>query len=183
MCQGLEACLRRSLGRFLLYHFLLEMWRWFINKKKTQSSSNQQFTNTYGWQSAPISSEMQGVIDMANQPVAADPSIQHRYASMEEDVRRSTQDPFGAATSPDVRAKSQLSRILTVQRDRDKAMREGELDRQNLQFGRKTAAAALTMPQLVQTGGNSSGTQNTTQSGGFWASVVPGVASGAMAAF
>lgn len=145
----------------------------------TKTNSNQAFTSQYDWLSSPVNSQMQGVLDMANKPVQADPSIQHRYASMEEDVRRSTADPFGAGTSADVRQKSQLSRILGVQKDRDKAMREGYHQAEDTSFGRKTAAAALTMPQLVQTGGTSTGNQMTTQNPGWMSYVTQGVGAAA----
>ncbi len=145
----------------------------------TKTTSNQAFTSSYDWRSAPVNAQMQDVIDMARRPVSVDPSTFHRYASMEEDVRRSTDDPFGPGTSADVRQKSQLSRILNVRRDRDKAMREGYADAENTSFARKSAAAAMTMPQMVQTGGTSSGTQNTVQNPG-WGQMVGQVAGAAI---
>lgn len=137
----------------------------------TKTQSNSSFTSQYDWMSAPINAQTQGVIDMANGPVAQDPSTFQRFGEMEEEVRRSTADPFGAQTSPDVRAKSQLSRILTIKRDRDKALREGYAEAENTKFARKTTAAAMTMPQAFQTGGTQSGTQNTQQNPG-WGSTV-----------
>lgn len=153
-----------------------------MSKKKTTTTENQQTTNQYGWESAPINEQMQGVIDLANKPIQADPSIQHRYAAMEEDVRRSAADPFGAGTSADVRQKSQLSRILGVQKDRDKAMREGYHQAEDSAFSKRTAAAALTMPQLVNTGGTSTGNQVTTQSGGILGPISDAVKTGAQVA-
>ena len=134
----------------------------------------------------PITPEMQAVIDASKEPTAIDPSIGNRYAQMKEQVVRSYDDPFGAATSPDTRHKAQLSRMLTIDQQRDMAMREAYHDASQTGFAKKTAAAALTMPQMVQTGGSSSGTQNTVQSGNFWANAMPivgGIASGATAAF
>lgn len=156
-----------------------------MSKKKTETKSNQQFTNSYGFMNTPITAEMQSVIDASKEPTQVDPSIGNRYATMKEDVVRSYDDPFGAATSPDTRHKAQLSRMLTLDRDRDKSMREGYHDASQTGFMKKTAAAALTMPQMVQTGGSSSGTQNTVQSGNFWANAMPimtSVAGGAAAA-
>jgi hypothetical protein len=157
-----------------------------MNKKKsnTTSSSNQTYQTNYGYMTPPITPETQSLIDMSNQPVAADPSIQHRYASMESELDRSYSDPFGAYTTPDVREKSFRSGKLKLLAERDKAMREGELDRQNIMFARKLGVAGFRQPQLVSTGGNSSGsgTQNTVQQGGFWEAVLPGIAGGAGAA-
>jgi|SRR5580765_1835104 len=133
----------------------------------TDTKSSQQFSSQYAWNTPPINAQTQSVIDAANAPVEADPATIGRYGAMEETVRHQTNDPFGAATSPDVRAKSQLSRILSIQRDRDQAMRADRHDAQASSFARKTAAAALTTPQLTQTGGTSSGTQNTTQNPGW----------------
>jgi hypothetical protein len=145
----------------------------------TKTSTNQAYTSTYDWKSAPVNAQMQGVIDLANKPVSVDPSTQQRYGEMEEQVDRSIDDPFGPATSPDVRAKARLSRVLTIRRDRDKAMREGYADAENTSFARKSAAAALTMPQLVQSGGTNTGTQNTTQNPGWMSYVTQGIGAAA----
>lgn len=143
----------------------------------TKTSSNQSFTSRYDFLNVPINAQLQSVLDMANEPVGADPSITHRYASMEDEVRRSNADPFGAGTSADVRQKSQLSRILGIQKERDKAMREDHYRAKDTEFARKSAAAAFTMPQAVQTGGTSTGNQTTSQNQG-WGGAVPGIAGG-----
>lgn len=148
----------------------------------TKTTSNSSFTSNFDWKGAPINAQTQGVIDMSNKDVGTDPATIGRWAGMEEEVRRSGDDPFGAATSPDVRAKSQLSRILSIRRDRDQAMRSDYHQGQDTMFARKTAAAALTMPQLVQTGGSSQGTQNTTQNPG-WGQTVGTIAGAAIGAF
>lgn len=125
---------------------------------------------------------MQGVIDMANAPVGTDPASMGRWAGAEEAVVRSNADPFGPGTSPDVRAKAQLSRILDIKKQRDQAMRGDYHDSQNMKFAQKTTAAAMTMPQMVQTGGSSHGTSNTVQGQNFWATAAPmvgGIAQGA----
>jgi hypothetical protein len=61
----------------------------------TKTNTNQQFTSSYDWKSAPVNAQMQGVIDLANKPVSVDPSTQQRYGEMEEQVDRSMDDPFG----------------------------------------------------------------------------------------
>ena len=155
-----------------------------MSKKKTETKQNQQYSNTYGWMNTPINAQMQNVIDMANQPLQSkiDPSIQHRYAAMGEELERSYLDPFGPATSPDVRAKALRAAKLKLGAEADKAKRESFDDRSGEQFMRSVTAASMTAPQLVSTGGSSSGTSNTVQSGNFWANAMPiigGVASGA----
>ncbi len=142
-----------------------------MTKSRTNTTSsgsqNSQYSNQYGWQQAPINAQTQAVIDAANGPTAVDPSVQHRYASMAEDLERSYSDPFGAGTSPDVREKAQRSGKMKLGAERDKAMRESYYEGQGMKFGQKLAAAGLTQPTLVNTGGSSSGSssgqQTTTQ--------------------
>lgn len=143
--------------------------------KKTKTTSNQQYSNNYGYMNTPINAQMQAVIDASTKKDQVDPSIMHRYAEMGEDLKRSYMDPFGAATSPDVREKAQRSGLMKLGAQRDKAMREGYNEIQGLQFGRQMAAASLTAPQLVQTGGNASGTQ-TTKEPFNWGSLISGAA-------
>lgn len=126
----------------------------------------------------PINAQMQNVIDMANQPLEArvDPSIMHRYASMGDKLERSYLDPFGPQTSNDARFKAIKSARLKLGAERDKAMRESYDDRSGEQFGRAMAAASLTAPQLVQTGGTASGTQQTVQPSNIWGNIISGAA-------
>lgn len=148
-----------------------------MGSKKTKTTSNQQYSNTYGYMNTPVTHEMQHVLDMANQPLQAriDPSIFHRYAEMGAELERSYMDPFGAATSPAVREKALRAQKLKLGADRDKALRESYDDRSGEQFARAMAAASLTAPQLVQTGGNASGAQQTSQPFN-WGSVIGGAA-------
>jgi hypothetical protein len=147
-----------------------------MGKKKTETKQNQSFSNSYGFMNTPVTPQMQAVIDASNEKLQSrvDPSIFHRYASMKDDVERSYNDPFGAATSADVREKAKRSQMFKVDLERDKAIRESYDDRSGEQFARQMAAASLTMPQMVQTGGNSNGTQTTTQGGGMAGQIIGG---------
>lgn len=148
-----------------------------MGSKKTKTTTNQQFNSTYGYMNSPITPEMQAVIDSSKEKLQArvDPSIFQRYAQMKDDVVRSYADPFGAATSPDARAKAQRSQMFRIDSARDKALRESYDDRSGEQFARQMAAASLTAPQLVQTGGSSSGQQVTSQPFN-WGSLIGGAA-------
>ena len=128
---------------------------------KSKQQTQQQNTNTWGYQQAPITPYTQAAINASD--VTEDPSIQNRYASMEDDVRNSYDDPYGAYTSPDVRQKSMLSRLLKLNTERDKALSENRFNTQQQRFGNKVSIAQLTAPSLVQTGGSSSGTVTQSQ--------------------
>jgi hypothetical protein len=123
-----------------------------MNKKKsnTTSSIKPNVPDNYGYMTPPINARKhRALIDMSNQPVAADPS--HSASLCVDGKRTGPQlfDPFGAYTTPDVREKSFRSGKLKLLAERDKAMREGELDRQNIMFARKMGVAGLRQPQLV----------------------------------
>jgi hypothetical protein len=133
-----------------------------MTKSKVQTAQNSSFTNTYGYSAPPVTPEIQAVLDAANKGVQVDPSTQQRFAAIEEDARRSYDDPFGAGTSPDVRAKAQRSRFFSIGVARDKAMREGYFDAEQASFGRKVTASAATTPNFIQTGGDARGNTNTT---------------------
>lgn len=144
-----------------------------MGKSKNKTTTTQQqtgttagtTTQTYDWKAPPINAQTQDVIDMANEPVGSDPSIAHRFAGMEEEVRRRYQDPMGAYTTPFVRQAAQLGSILKIQTERDKAMREDYHGQQGTKFNQKLAAAGLTMPSLVGTGGSTSGSYSGSSSG------------------
>jgi len=131
----------------------------------------------------PITPEMQGVLSMAAAPTMVDPSSQHRFGELKEQTQRSYDDPFGPGSSPDARAKALRSRFQHISLLGDKAQREDYAAAQNAKFAQKIGAAQLTMPTLVQQGGNSSGTATTSQGGGFWSSLGNGILGGIGAAF
>ncbi len=145
-----------------------------VTKTTTQQQQNQQYqgtasqsganTNTYGFMSAPINAQTQGVIDAANTPAGSDPGLHARYAQAEEDVRRQYQDPMGAYTTPFVRQRAQLEQMQKIRASEDQAKREDYYNQQQQQFGRKLAAAQLTNPTLVNTGGTQTGTSSTSGS-------------------
>lgn len=161
-----------------------------MTKSKTSTTStgsqSSQYSNQFGWAEAPINAQMQRVIDDANAPAHADPSTMHRFAAAEEQLDRSYNDPFGAATSPDVREKAQRSGHLTLTRERDKAMREGEFEANQVKFGQRLAAAGLTQQQLINTGGTSSGSQqghqDTTSRPSTFSMITQGIGAGAQVA-
>jgi hypothetical protein len=150
-----------------------------MSKRTQTSNQTQEYKNSYGWEQSPITPQMQAVLDMSNQATKVDPSIQHRYAAAEEDLNRSYMDPYGAYTTPDVREKALRSQKAKLFTERDKSMREGYADADNQTYARRVGAAAMTAPQMVSTGGSSSGNSTTKQEGGFWMAVLPSMMQGA----
>lgn len=138
-------------------------------KSTQQGSQTQQYqgaqTNQYGFIDTPINAQLQSVIDSANGPALADPSIQGRFATAEEDIRRSKMDPLGAYTTPFVRERATLSNLLTLGSQKDKAIREDRFRAENDRFGRQVTAASLTAPRFVQQGSTTSGSSSGTSTG------------------
>ena len=147
-----------------------------MGSKKTTTNTNQQYSNSYSYMTPPITAEMQDVLRTAREPLTPDPSIFHRFAAMKDDVIRSYDDPFGSATSPAVREKAQRSQLFKIDAERDKAFREDYANNRQAKFGQQLAAASLTTPNLVQIGGNSSGTQQTIQPSNILGSIIGGAA-------
>jgi hypothetical protein len=151
-----------------------------MSKKKQEQKSTQTSSASYGWEKSPITPEMQGVIDMSNQPAQINPAIQGAFGGIENEIKGSYNDPMGSYTTNAVREKSLRSNLMQMGTEKAKAMNEGYFDANQRKFGEKVTAAGMTAPQLVQTGSTSSGSQVTQQGGGFWSQVLPTVISGAM---
>ena len=152
-----------------------------MSKKTQQSKQDQTYSTKYDWMTSPTTPEMQKVLTMANEPTQVDPSITGRYGAIENEIKNSYNDPFGSYTTQDVKEKSLRSNLMKLGTEKDKALREGYADAKSTDWLKANTAAAYTAPQLVSTGGTSSGTSSTQQSGGFWMSVLPGIIGGAAA--
>lgn len=124
---------------------------------------------------------MQGAIDMANEPISVNPAIQGHFGNVENQIRNSYNDPFGAASTPAVREKSLRSNLMQLGAEKGKALNEGYFDGRGQKFGEKMTVAGMTAPQLTTTGGTTNGTTTQQQTGGFWRDFGTSMLSGAMA--
>jgi hypothetical protein len=137
-----------------------------IGKKKT--TTQQQQTNTYQYLTPPTTpavTELQGMVQKGS-----DPSIPFHFAQQREDLANSYMNPLGAATSPAVRDAANRVAGQRLGMAEQEAIKASNFNANNQAFGQQSTIAGLTSPQLVQTGGTSSGTQ--TQSGGFWSGLL-----------
>lgn len=161
------------------------------SNQTTNQTQTQTQSNTYDWMSAPINAQTQKVLDLANAPIQIDPSINGQFGSVANQIRNSYNDPYGAYTGAGVKEKSLRGNLLRVGQEKAKARNQAYFDAGNQKFSQSVSAAALTQPQIVSTGGtstgNSSGTSSGTtnavqnQTGGFWAATIPSLIQGAAA--
>lgn len=115
------------------------------SKKKTTTN-----TNTYGWQASPGSADIDALRGMK---AKADTNIPYLYARMREKLGNSYNNPMGAYTSPAVRDAVSRNAGQGLALDEAQAVRASQQQADNVNYGRQAGVAAMTAPQLVQTGG------------------------------
>lgn len=128
------------------------------SKTKTQSTN----TNTYQQIAPDMTAERAAFnanIDKAYG--SSDPSINYQFANAREGLNNSYANPFGANISPEVQQASLLNANQQLNQAQGQALREDQFNRRNAKTQALGAAAGMAAPQLVQTGGTSTGMQTT----------------------
>jgi hypothetical protein len=101
-----------------------------------------------------------------------DPTIPYNFAQQKEDFNNSYVNPLGAYTTPAVRDAAVRANNERMNVAQSQAVQGSQYNADNTNYGRTAGVAAMTAPQLVQTGG----TQTQTQSGGLLGQILGGVA-------
>ncbi len=131
---------------------------------KTTQTAQQQTTNSFGFMNRPTTEATEAVKNFKFQ---ADPSIGYRYGAQRRQINEGALDPMGSYMTPEMREASRrrANEELGMREGQDRAE---ENQRMNLAgYGQALDYANLMQSPLVQTGGTSSGTQTSQQSGGF----------------
>jgi hypothetical protein len=135
------------------------------SKKKTKTTT----TNSYGWQQNPGSAD----IDALRKQVGSsfdtpDPSIAYNFGAQRNKMMDRYQNPFGADYSPEVNDAVKYSGQNELDQMQGQAYREDAFNRKSGKINAMGSLAALTGPQLTQTGG----TSNTVQSTPMWGQIL-----------
>lgn len=114
---------------------------------------------------------------------SADPSIPYMAGAARQELENSYNNPLGSYTSPAVHEALDRSAGQRLAMDAATATQASQREADNINYGRRAGEAAALAPQLIQTGGSSSGSgtmQGTqTQSGGFWSGLLTAAIGGA----
>lgn len=154
---------------------------------KTQTTQQQQQTqaNTYEYKQAPTTPELQDVKTAAQRMKDTfTPIVKGQYAGARQDLDDSFLNPAGAYTTPAMRDAALQAGHENLHQQESTALIGAEGAENDADYQRKLQLAQMTNPQLVQTGGSSTGAISGTsqQSGGLAGQVLTSAASGSGAA-
>lgn len=150
-----------------------------LSGSKQQQTSNNQSTTSWG-QIAPQSTPY--LEDLRHQTFQVDPGLAAQYAQSRANLKSGFASPTGAYYSPQVKEAMIRSGEERLGQQEAQAFRGGQYDVNKLNYGRNLAVAEMMKPQIVSTGGTSSGTGTITQSQSPWGSILQAGASAAQAA-
>jgi hypothetical protein len=123
-------------------------------------------TNTFG-QIHP--EDTQDTINFRNWQPQMDPGIGYQAASAKRDLDRQRINPYGAYTTPAIREAQKRNDYMKINEQEGQQFRAGQYDVNQQKVGQLGSLAALTKPEIVQTGGSftsdNSGTTSGTSSG------------------
>lgn len=106
----------------------------------------------------------------------ANPGVGYAFASAKSALGNSFANPAGGYTTPELRDRILRSGLSDLAMKESQARSAAQYDVNNQNYAKLSTLANLTNPRLVQTGGTSSGTGNSTmtQSGGVLESILGG---------
>lgn len=137
------------------------------DKKQTQTSNNAT-TTSWGHIAPPNTPDLD---NLRNRKFQVDPGISAQYSGLRSRLAKSFNSPTGAYYNPQVQEGILRSRNESLGQQEGQAFREGQFDVNKLNYGRDVAVAGMTAPQLVQTGGTSSGTGTIKSSQSPWGTI------------
>lgn len=133
-------------------------------KSKTKQDTRQSQTNTYAYVPPPITSQQSAYDEHIKSAYdTADPSIAYNFANQRESLNNTFNNPFGANVSPEVQQAIQTAGNEASYQAQGQAMREDVFNRKQGKTTALAGSASMTAPQLVQTGGSSTGSMVGTQ--------------------
>ncbi len=140
-------------------------------KKKVKSESSN--TVNHAFVTAPTTPEdLQLNAELAAGD-APDPSIQYNAANQLKTLNNHIDNTFGADYSPETAAAMRYAGANQIQQNQGQMMEQDAFQRNQARFGKYLALRNARAPQLVTTGGTSTGT-NTENSADFWNGVIGG---------
>lgn len=126
---------------------------------KSKSKQTQNTTNTWGSVTPTNTADMQAYRDAIGGTFdKTDPTIPYVFNQARNNAKNRFDDPFGHEVSPEVRGAYMHETMNNIDQAQGQAIRE---DSSNRRFGKLQALqnlASMTAPQIVQTGGSSTGT-------------------------
>lgn len=131
---------------------------------KSKSTSQQQVTNTYAWQTPPETKQASAYDTWAQGAYGTpDPSIPYTFAGQRKTLNDSLNNPFGYNFSPEVSQAIKYSQNQDINQQQGQAIRTDRFNRESAKGQALAVGAGLNSPVLTQTGGSSqgSGTQTT----------------------
>jgi hypothetical protein len=150
-------------------------------KQSGQQNTNYANTNSYGYMSAPDTEDTKAFRDWRPQ---VDQGLGYQYESAKNQLMSSFNNPTGGYVTPQMRDAQERTGLRNLNQDEAQAYR-GAYQDVNAQRGTQLGTiAALTHPQMVQTGstgnasGTSSGTGSSVQSGGLLGDILVSAAGG-----
>ena len=117
--------------------------------------------NTYGWQTPPSSPDVQAIRDFRPE---RDPTIPYNFAHERRRQDESFDDVLGGYSNANTRGAAHRTMSDELTQQEAHASRGAQYDVNNQRLAQLGTVADLTNPRLVQTGGSSTGTSQTSQS-------------------
>ncbi len=153
-----------------------------MGKKKSSQTTNQQTSqqssgstsgayasqNTFGEYTPSDTKDIQSFRDWKPE---IDPGLSYQYSSARNKLQQSLIDPTGGYLTPAMKDAILRNKSRDLNQDEAQAYRSGQYDVNQIRSGQLGSLAALTRPQLVQTGssgissGQSQGNMSGTMSG------------------
>lgn len=134
-----------------------------------------QQTNTYQWQQAPESADVQALRDTPTTNEFLEPALQAQFDRNKEKTRNRLESSYNQNIPQSVRENTILNANNQLAGDYGYAMAQGAYQAKQQELNKKLAIAGLTRPQLVQTSSSGYNSQQS-QGNGIWGSVIQGAA-------
>lgn len=136
------------------------------------SKKKQETKNTYEYMAPPVTQELTTAKNVSQDLRGQiNPRIRSNFAGMRQDVEEQFVNPMGQYTTQAVRDATVKAGKQSLAQQENQALNEADFMSNATDFERQMAMAAITTPNLVQTGG----TTTSTESGGVLKGVLGGV--------
>lgn len=147
-----------------------------LSSSDQKSSQTGSTTATYGYQAPPSTPALD---KLSAAKFEVDPGLHAQYSTLRNRLKSGFNNPLGPDYSPEVRDAIIRSGDERLGEEEANAYRGGQFDVNKLNYSRDATVAGMSAPQLVQTGGTSSGTGTVSQSPSIMSGVMQGAAAAA----
>lgn len=131
---------------------------------KTTTTQTQQQANTFRQITPQNTADTDA---LRNFQFQGDPTAPYRNAQAKQSLHESYHNPYGAYTTPAVRDAAIRTGEMNLNQQQGQQSAEENATLNNMRYGQLAGLAEMTAPRIVQTGGTSSGTGTSQQSGGL----------------